>query len=305
MRYLFVPVLMLTGIAFLAAPTYAAEPTEAVKSAVVNIYCTYSSGKKTYSSTGSGVLIGNRGVILTNAHVTLPFLISGKDAKNSKGCVIRTGSPAKDRYTADLLYISPTWIKNNTKTVAKNEMRGNGREDFALLHITGAKEGTLPETFPGLPFAEVTSLPLVETIELLVSGYPAAHLSYKEVGRALTLQAATSTVTSVRTFERPYHDVVVMSPSEVGSAGVSGGPITRPSGELVAIATAVGTGSKAEERSLRAITLAYIDRTLRTNASSSLSSFIAGDLKTRAEHTRNSLTPSLLRSITKALLGRS
>src|SRR3989338_5130017 len=49
--------------------------------ATVNLYCRIRAGRKQYISTGSGVFISERGIILTNAHVAQFFLLEQKGKK--------------------------------------------------------------------------------------------------------------------------------------------------------------------------------------------------------------------------------
>lgn len=277
----------------------AATPTESVADATVNIYCTYKSGNKRYSSTGSGVFVTHGGTILTNAHVALPFLIQTGTGKPVSKCVVRTGSPAKAAYTAELLYISSDWIRENLPELRKRQPRGSGEGDFALLHVTSAKKGSeLPLSFPALlPEHNV----LVENEDVIAAGYPADDLTYSEVEHALMQKIATTTVTSVRSFSRPHPDVIMLAPSPIARPGVSGGPIATASGSLLGIAAAVDAGGE-EERAIRAITLGHADRMLLADTNLSLVSTLLLPPEYVKTRTRESLSPQLLRDLSKVYL---
>lgn len=288
--------LVLFAVFFLLPQGVSASTLE---EATVNIYCQYKSGSKIYSSTGSGVFISERGVVLTNAHVVQPFLVVGKKGK----CSIRTGSPARNTYTATLLYLSPTWTLERIDELKSKTPRGTGEGDFALLYITGSESGVLPAQFPVVPFDESVFLPL-ENEAVVLAGYPSGGLSFKKVEKKLTYEEDSTTVEAVRTFSRPYPDVLSLAPSSAGEPGVSGGPVLDSAGVLSAIATAIeNTGSK-KERSVRAITLFHIDRTLLTEAGTTLRTIIAGDLPTRAATTALGFTDELKKSVTKAIFAK-
>lgn len=278
---------------------FAATPTETVADATVNIYCTYKSGSKRYSSTGSGVFVTHSGTILTNAHVALPLLLETGTGKPASKCDIRTGSPAKATYTAELLYISPDWIRGNLGELKKKRPKGSGEGDFALLYVTGAKKGSaLPLSFPALlPEHNV----LTENAPVIAAGYPAGDLTYKEVERKLKLVTATTTVTSVRSFTRPHPDVIMLAPSPLARPGVSGGPITTDAGSLLGITAAVDSSSDAD-RSIRAITLGHVDRLLIEDTGLSLAYTLLAPRAQIASSTDASLGAQLIRDLSKVYL---
>lgn len=291
-----VAILVISGL-FLLLPGVASAST--LSEATVNIYCQYKNGSKLYSSTGSGVFISDRGIILTNAHVVQPFLVVGKKG----GCTVRTGSPAKATYTAALLYLSPTWSANEVEELRSKTPRGTGEGDFALLYITGAEKGTLPTKFPSLLFDETVYTP-AEGESVTLAGYPSGGLSFKNIERKLNYEEDETTVEAVRTFSRPFPDVLSLAPSEAGEPGVSGGPVVDSAGVLSAIATAIENTKSKDERTVRAITIFHIDRTLFSEASTTLRTLISGDLATRSSLTLSGFSDDLRKSITKAIFAK-
>lgn len=268
-----------------------------VRDATVNIYCRVKSGNKTLSSTGSGVFVGDRGIILTNAHVAQYLLLAESGKKISGGCTVRTGSPAKDAYTASLLYLPSAWIEENTAQLSKKVPTGTGIYDFALISVTGAKKGTLPTSFPDIPVDVVRTVS--EDEDVTVAGYPADKLDFDEVKRKLLQITASSTVTNVQTFETGTADLITLAPSAAGGSGSSGGPIVSTTGKVVGIT--VAKSSSKENPSLRAITLPYIDRTLTTMTGYSLSSLLLNDFAVSSS-TSNALTsPELMKTIEKGV----
>ena len=293
----FLTLLLIVSIAFSAVPAEAASKAKTptlsnVEAATVNLYCRIKLGGRTLNSTGSGVFISDRGVILTNAHVGQYFLMNSGSGKSTSNCVIRTGSPAKDQYTASVLYISPQWLNDFAISVdEKQASSGSGRADFALLYVTGSKKGKLPEKFPAVPIADAQSimtLPVGE--EVSISGYPAEKLSYKSILEKLVLLTASSSITETRSFDRPFTDILVLAPSKAGQQGVSGGPVARTSGEVVGIVTTTGDSTSKGMRSIRAVSIVHMNRIAVADTGLVFPLLYAGDLATRAKLTESAFT---------------
>lgn len=275
----------------------AIEVADPVRDATVNIYCRVKSGNKTLSSTGSGVFVGDRGIILTNAHVAQYLLLAESGKKISGGCTVRTGSPAKDAYTASLLYLPSAWIEENKEQLSKKVPTGTGIYDFALISITGAKKGTLPTSFPDIPVDVVRVVSEDEGVT--VAGYPADKLDFDEVKKKLLGITASSTVTKVQTFETGTVDLITLAPSAAGGSGSSGGPIVSTAGKVIGITVAKSTSK--DTPSLRAITLPYIDRTLVAQTGYNLSSLLLNDFGIRTSSTNALTSPELMRIIEKGV----
>lgn len=263
--------------------------------ATVNLYCRVKVGNKLISITGSGVMIDPRGVILTNAHVAQYFLLNGEDSKLATDCSVRTGSPAKETYTAEMLYISKDWLKANTKKSTRESAKSTGESDFALLYVTDTK-GPVQHAF--FPLGIATQIKKGE--EVTVTGYPAGDLNYKEIRNKLKVQAATTTITGLQTFESKTIDQLVLSRSKVASSGVSGGPVASLDA-VVGIAVARSMSKTKEGASLRALTIRYIDQVVTNETGLSLITLFSGDLATLAAKTQASISTKTLSFIEKSL----
>ncbi len=276
---------------FLPFVAYAAPAP--LTDATVNLYCQFKTGNKTLSSSGSGVFVSERGIILTNAHVAKHFLLQGTEGKTTGTCSVRTGSPAKAAYTAAVLYISPQWLASSaTKT------SGTGEHDFALLYITGATKGSIPSSFPKLPLKLFSDARENETVR--IAGYPTEKLNFKQVQNKLHYTIATSSITSLRTFTTsPYVDVVNIAPSAAGSAGISGGPVINEASEVIGIATALSSSKK--DRTLRAITIPYIDRVVQSETGLPLNLILWGNLPARASTTAASIPTDTIKTLRTSL----
>lgn len=276
-----------------------AEAADALEAATVNLYCRVDAGKNIMSVSGSGVIIDSRGVILTNAHVAQYFLLPKEDGRITADCSVRTGSPAKEAYTASMLYFPATWISENERELSKNTPRGTGDNDFALLYITDTKREALPAQFPSLTIDLQTARIAQEELTLL--GYPSEGQDFKETQDRLALVSATSTLKSQRGFvPGPFTDLLTVAHSPLGASGASGGPIVDTERELVGII--VGKSTSKENRLVRGITLPYINRTLMQQTGLPLSSILAGDFALRARITELLLPEDTLSTLTKTIL---
>jgi S1-C subfamily serine protease len=244
-----------------------------LEEATVNLYCRIKVAGRTYSATGSGVLVHQTGVILTNAHVGQYFLLGSSSSRTKTECTVRGGSPANDKYDATLLYLSPSWARETVEeTTKKQPGKGTGESDFALLRIVATGTRSSQAFFPAVALDMFTTLE--DGDEVVAAGYPAEDLNFRQVLRNLAYRAASSTLTAINSFQRPYQDVLTLAPSMMSVSGVSGGPIALPDDKLIGIAVTVSKGTESE-RSLRGITLSYIDRALRSETGLWLQTYIS------------------------------
>lgn len=270
-------ILVLLLLLVIAAPADAASKKslpDPLKDASVNLYCRLKAGKALYGVSGSGVFISPRGVILTNAHVAQYFLLAGEEGRVTGWCSVRTGSPAKETYTAEVLYLSPSWLSANLAKIAEDAPSGSSEGDFALLYVTGAKKGALPAAFPALSID--TASVLSEGAPVSLSGYPAGSLDFSGMRNKLALVAASSTVENMQGFKvGARRDVFTLASSSAASYGISGAPIV-DSGHAVRGIITSKSGNK-----LRGITATYIHSYLVQNAGVSLSTLLQEEFASR------------------------
>ena len=283
--------------------THAQPPTllpqsvvnDAARAALVNIFCTTKSGGSLYPISGSGVLITTGGVILTNAHVGQYFLLRDYVVPNNVDCRIRTGSPAKNTYRAELLYLPPSWIDANASQIVAQEGMGTGQYDYAFLRITSPMDVSrpLPETFAALT---MTIDDATRNEAVLLAGYPAGFLSGITIEMSLYISTALTHISDIFAFDdRGSADIVSVGGSVVAQAGSSGGAVVRQQDGalqgIIATQTEAENNKSTDARDLHAITLGHIDRALRDAGMGGIAKLLSGDLETKATDFATNIAP--------------
>ena len=270
--------------------------------ALVNIYCTYTTDEYVRSTTGTGYFIHQDGIILTNAHVAQFLLLEG--IEGSTECIIRVGNPATASFEADLLYISPAWVQKHADQINKERPQGTGERDYALLYVTsGIDNNPMPRYFPALTFD--TELIRIGSIRdtVFAAGYPAETAFALNDAHALLLpKQATTSIEELMTFTSNYADIFTIAGSDIGEQGSSGGPIVNEKGDAIGLISTRGDDAQFGQGSLRAITLSYIDRTIKEETGFTLRQNLEGNLPFRAKIFRETLVP-FLRAMLERELG--
>lgn len=224
----------------------------ALRSALVNIICSVSLGSGLHSISGSGVFIDQKGIILTNAHVAQYFLLTDQNVS----CTIRSGSPAKDSYSAALIYISSPWLKENAGVLTESAPSGTGEYDFALLAVSkSAINATLPSSFPFVPLA---TKPPSAGAPVVIASYGAQFLESSQIKFTLFPTVVFGSIKDVFTFAVNTVDVLALGGSAAAQEGSSGGGVVDASGALVGTITTSTVKGSTDTRSLNAITASYI-----------------------------------------------
>jgi len=238
----------ISAITSLLDQTALDSSASALRGALVNIICTVPSGTVLHSISGSGVFVDSKGIILTNAHVAQYFLLADRGAS----CSIRSGSPAVDNYEAELIYISPNWLRANSKVISTTAPSGTGEYDFAFLAVTKSYRNT---SFPHIPLAINPSLPGTPVV---IASYGAQFLESSQVRNSLSPIVVFGSVKDVFTFGTNTIDVFALGGSAAAQEGSSGGGVSDSSGYLVGTITTSSTSGTTDTRSLGAITASYI-----------------------------------------------
>lgn len=286
------------------SPTFLNERTRA---SVVNIFCLSQVGGFFRPISGSGVIIDEKGVILTNAHVAQYLLIKDYRQENFFNCVIRTGSPAKNRYRAELLYLSPDWVATNATNILKDNPVATGEEDYALLYITEAVDqgASRPTSFTATsPFVENT-ITIDTDLPVLTAGYPAGFLGGIATNRDLWLSSSFTTINQLFTFkEGGIKTIDLFSVDGVIGAqeGSSGGAVvSTANGQLLGIIVTRSAGDTTGQRLLQALTISHIDESLRRQHGEGLATLLAGDVESKVTDFASTTAPILRQQLINVL----
>lgn len=268
-------------------------------SALVNIFCTFTTPTTVRTTTGTGFFIHSDGVILTNAHVAQYLLLGETELLGDAECLVRTGDPAKAEYKAKLLYIPPTWVQKNASLIDNEAPTGTGERDYALLYVSSSiTKSPLPAKFPALA-VDTNYLPRsIEGSSIQAAGYPATDLIKNGANTPLIPRIATTTVSELYTFGSNYADVFSIHGTNVGAEGSSGGPIVTPEGKVIGMIVTRGNDETDGKGSLRAITLSHINSTIKEETGFSLENNVSGNLGYRSQVFTKALVPFLVQLLT-------
>ncbi len=279
---------------------------ETARKALVNVFCLTKTGTIFEPITGSGVLIDERGVILTNAHVAQYFLLKDYKIKNFLDCVIRVGSPANPLYKAELLYMPSIWIEENATNIKIDKPMGTGENDFALLLITKRTDenALLPQTFSATQFE--TGLEDSKLSDpVLIASYPAGFLGGLDITKNLFISSSVARIMKLYTFRdiEPYtQDAFSVGGTIVAQEGASGGGVfSLKSGKLIGLLATSLLEGKTDERDLRAISLRHIDERIKKYTGKDLRTFLSQDLIQEKNLFNSTVAPQLTKILTDAL----
>tara|TARA_B100000745_G_scaffold294549_1_gene237650 strand:+ start:11924 stop:13102 length:1179 start_codon:yes stop_codon:yes gene_type:complete len=277
------------------APSYIPKDLEVVNAqvqkALVNILCIADPISPVGSISGSGIIIDPSGTILTNAHIAQTLLLKDYPSKDAISCTIRTGSPATPAYKAELAYISPLWVVDNKEAIIQENPVGTGKDDFALLAVTGPSEfGEMPESFPYIPmtFDEAAVGDVV-----ISAGYPASFLSADAIRRNLVQISAAGIVEDVFTFLQTTPDVLSLGGVPLAQQGASGGAVVRSDGSLLGLVVTSSLEENTQERDLRAISTGHIARSFAIQHSANFGAFATGNITPEYENFTANVAPQL------------
>jgi S1-C subfamily serine protease len=267
--------------------------------AVVNILCTPRGGSLR-PTTGSGVMIDPRGVILTNAHVA-QYVLLAQSGKFDLTCTVRSGSPATPNWIPEVLYIPTAWIIAHAADINKERATGTGEYDYALLRISSDLRG-MPLTEP-LPYLPIDSRETIAFLDdpLLVAGYPAEFVGGLLAQRDLYAATSIARVVKLMTFGTGAVDIFSVGGIIAAQGGSSGGPAINQWGYVVGIVTTTSDGKTTAERDLHVTTAAYINRDIKIQSGRSLKDFLASNTENISLEFKKTFEESFLALYLKAL----
>ena len=270
--------------------------------ALVNILCTTKSGGSFRPISGSGVVVDPRGIILTNAHIGQYLLLKDYLTKDFIDCVIRTGEPARNRYRATLLYLSPDWIRENASKITEDESTGTGENDFALLLITDAAntELQLPSTFNYIPI-DFSNNSLRGAKEVLAAAYPAGFLSGITIQKDLYPTSSVVRVGDIYSFGDKTPDIFSIGGSVLAQAGSSGGAVVSQEGNLMGLIVTSSVGGTTDERNLNALSMSHISNSFKRHTGDDIASLFAGDVRISEKSFNENVAPTLKKLLVDVL----
>lgn len=270
-----------------------------LKSAIVNIICLQGGGLR--GSSGSGIVVDPRGIILTVAHVGQNFLLTDYPEKDSGKCYVRTGSPAKNAYTAELIYLSPAWIAENETVFLESRPQGTGENDYAFLAITGSlTSAPLPYTFAYIPFASKnTAVEIGDRVG--VGSYAAEFLTSSEVRSSLYPTISIAPVNDIYTFGKNTRDVLSVRAGAAAQEGSSGGAVINADNKLVGLISTRTVKTDLSLRDLQAISVDHIRRSFEDDIPVSLDAYLSNSSPAALIHAFSLTANDLLESLTKAI----
>lgn len=250
-----------------------------IEKVLVNIICTEKKGNYITANTGSGVIISSNGVVLTNSHVAQYFLLT-KNLGDYKCALYQENIPTYG-YIAELLYISPDWIKANPDVITTKNPRGTGENDYALLYITKNTNPALqkPKTFSFVSADTNYNAKVGDRVD--VAGFPGAPSGITDLTHTVGLKKDSTEIKDIFTFGNNSADVVSTDVTPVAARGASGGGLFKDSDLIALIVT---TGGSTGNAYINAITTNYINRDLKKDFGISLSDLLNRDLKTESEN---------------------
>ena len=247
-----------------------------LRNSIVNIICLPGGGIQ--GASGSGVIVDPRGIILTVAHVAQNFLLTDYPEENAGTCYIRTGSPARNAYTAELIYISPDWVRENPGTFLSSRPTGTGEDDFAFLAITGTLTNTpLSRNFSYIPLSQAAT-EIEEGDEVGIGSYAAEFLTSSEVRSSLYPTISSGPVNNVFTFGRSNVDIFSVRAGSAAQEGSSGGAVINGERRLIGLISTRTVRPDLSMRDLQALTMNHLRRSFRAEMSTDLDGYLRNDI---------------------------
>lgn len=272
-----------------------------LRAAIVNIICLQGGGLR--GSSGTGVIVDPRGVIVTVAHIGQNFLLRDYPEEDTGTCYIRTGSPARNSYSAEVVYVSPSWIEENETAFLDSKPRGTGEDDFAFLVITGTLTSTpLPSRFAYLPLSPTeTDIDVGDRVG--TGSYAAEFLTSSEVRSSLYPTIKFADIDDVYTFDRSTIDIFSVAAGSAAQEGSSGGAVMNRDDYLIGLITTRTVKPDLALRTLQALTMDHLRRSFRGDMGENLDTYLKQDFPTlirRFAGTKIELQDTLFEAIERA-----
>ncbi len=247
---------------------------ENIEDAIVKISCKLQTNEANKTITGTGFVISQNGLVITNAHIAQFLLLQNDNSLGEIDCEARTGEDMETIYNTKLLYISPSWVIRNAHLISATEPRGTGENDFAFIYLT-SNDNKKIENFAFIPSLTSPLEVSEHDSTVILVGYPLN----KSISQENTKTISTTTIKKMYTFGSGLADLISLDNSPVGYQGASGSPVINHKGESIGVVSTKEDDSTA----LNAISTSYINRTVYEETGFDINTMSKGNLDERAE----------------------
>jgi hypothetical protein len=226
----------------------------------------------TKMSSGSGVIISESGLVITNAHVAYPFLQTKQFDSNTYSCSVRRENIPNFGYNAELVYYPIDWLEENGEVIKSPSPVGTGENDYALILLTTPiGPGPRSTVFKSASLA-VNSPDLRDDLSVTIAGYPSLNSGVFDVDTHPGLKIADTHINEYFTFDIRTLDVLQTGENVVAKRGSSGGGVFSNNTlyGLIVTTNQGETGTYAN-----ALTLPYIKRDFKEDTGMDFDEFVS------------------------------
>lgn len=258
------------------------------RAALVHIVCF---GGIHTTVSGSGVVIDPRGIVLTNAHVA-QFVLLASDPRVNLDCTVRSDPSTAQQWDASVLYFPERWVSEHASDIATRKRTSTGEHDYALLFLTNAAP------LPFLPI-DTRETNVHSGQDVLLAAYPSEFAGSSNARVGLSPVTVFTQTGQRYTFGGSLVDRVDVGNVPLAQSGASGGAVISMEGALVGLISTTSDGATTADRTLSAITLAYINRELAQTPFSALSKIDAEGELERFKPSARAYTDTFLQAFTR------
>jgi hypothetical protein len=195
-------------------------------------------------------------------------------------------------YKVSVLAFPRIWAIEHAEDAKTHSRLGTGEHDWALLRAL-PKDGSSEEL--SIYALDIDTRPAIGFVDdrVLGAGYPAEFVGGTIVQTQLFPASSVTRIDELFTFGSTTVDVFSIGSLIAAQAGSSGGAVTNQWGKLIGIITTTSEGLSTANRSLRALSLSYIDTDIQQQTGLSLKNLLAQNLDVVSENFSQTTLPSI------------